>query len=64
MKRNSMKKYRDLRVKLYLRGVTLRQFALANQIPMRSVYGAARGERAGVKSLLILKKIEDFVSAA
>lgn len=64
MKRNSIKKYRDLRARLYRRGMTLRQFALKHALPPRSVYGAARGERAGVKSLLILKKIEEFVSAA
>lgn len=64
MSRKTNKKYRDLRIALYKRGMSIRQFAMANELPLRTVYGAARGERCGVKSVLILKKIADFIQAA
>lgn len=53
-------KYPNLRARLIERGTTLRRFAMENGLPVRSVYSAARGDRAGVKSVYILKKLEDF----
>lgn len=58
------KKYRNLRAALYRRGLSLRQFAITNNLPLRTVYGAASGQRAGVKSVAILKKITEVIQAA
>jgi transcriptional regulator with XRE-family HTH domain len=50
-------KYLSLRALLLQRGYTLRRFAKRFGFAQRTVYAAARGDRNGLKSARILKKI-------
>ncbi len=43
------------------RGTNPRRWALANCLPPSSVYGALRGERAGVESVKITKQLDEFL---
>lgn len=58
MRRDANKKYLDIRKSLLGLGYTIRSWALENGHPVTTVYGAARGERGGVKSTRILKQLE------
>lgn len=55
------KKYRELRATLIGRGKSLRLWAVENGYPISTVYDAARGTRAGVESVRIRRKLEEFV---
>jgi hypothetical protein len=64
MTEKANKNYRLMRSRLYLAGHSFRSFARQHGFPERSVYSAARGERAGVKSVRILRKLEEVLSDA
>jgi hypothetical protein len=57
MDRNA-RKYRELKATLISRGYTLRSWALAHGYKPTTVYGAASGVRAGIKSIRIRKQLE------
>lgn len=63
MHKNSNDKYRRLRVKLLNRGTNLRQWAALHGYPVTTVYDAARGARAGVKSVKIARELEEYAYA-
>lgn len=50
--------YRDLRARLIEKGTTLSGWAREYGYPLTTVYGAARGERSGVKATHIRKQLE------
>lgn len=50
--------YHDLRAALLRAGWTLRSWALAQGYAVQTVYGAAKGTRAGVKSTKIRTELE------
>ncbi len=54
--------YTRLRLQLIERGITLRQFAQANRLPLSSVYAAANGSRRGIKAAAIRRQIETYLS--
>jgi gp16 family phage-associated protein len=58
---NASKNYQRLRSKLIARGFTLRSWALKNGFPPNTVYGAARGQRSGVKATLIRNRLIKIV---
>lgn len=60
MSRNTSK-YRQLRSRLIRRGTNPRRWALANGVPVTTVYAALRGDRAGVKATAIRARIEEFL---
>ncbi len=55
--------YRRLRVRLLQRGTNLRQWAARRGYPVTTVYDAARGTRAGIKSVKIARELEEFAHA-
>lgn len=61
MSRN--KSYRNLRARLVRRGTNPRRWALANGLPVTTVYAALRGDRAGVKTTAIRAQIVLFVQS-
>lgn len=60
--RKSIKKYQAIRSALITRGMTLRKWALKNDYPVTTVYGAAKGERFGVAATEIRNKLHDFIT--
>jgi predicted transcriptional regulator len=54
--------YTRLRLQLIERGITLRQFAQVNGLPLSSVYAAANGSRCGIKAAAIRRKIENYLA--
>jgi predicted transcriptional regulator len=50
--------YETLRSALIERGTNLKRFAEENDIPITSVYYAAKGKRNGIKSVKIQKALE------
>jgi hypothetical protein len=50
--------YPALRARLIERGITLRGFALEHGYKIPTVYNAARKQRRGVKSVMILRQLE------
>ena len=55
--------YFDLRTALLRKGYSLRSWALANNLAVGSVYGAAKGHRNGKVSTQIRIALEEFASA-
>jgi hypothetical protein len=55
--------YIKIRNGLLNAGFTLRSWALEQSLPYTTVYGAARGERDGVKARRIRKKLQRFAEA-
>jgi hypothetical protein len=56
-------KYNRLRAGLIRRGHTIASWARLTGYRVSSVYDAAKGNRAGVKSVRIQKQLEDFINA-
>lgn len=52
--------YRELRARLIEKGNTLSSWARAHGYPLTTVYGAARGQRSGVKAIRIRKQLEQL----
>ena len=63
MARKSNLKYRQLRSKLIEKGITLQGWATQNGVPPTTVYGAATGERNGVKATKIRLQLEGIAYA-
>lgn len=61
--RETHEAYLDLRIRMIQRGFTLRSFAMSNGYPVPSVYMAARGLRAGIKSVKILNHLKQIAYA-
>lgn len=55
--------YRKLRAAVIRRGSNLRRWAIAEGVPVSTVYEAARGTRAGVEAIRIRTKLEEFAYA-
>lgn len=55
--------YKALRARLIEKGMTLRSFAAAHGLPYPTVYCAARGTRAGIKSVQIRRRLEEVANA-
>ncbi|HYE33526.1 MAG TPA: hypothetical protein VEH27_19045 [Methylomirabilota bacterium] len=55
-------KYQNLRAKLLKRGTNLSRWAASHGYPITTVYGAARGERAGIKATEIRLKLETLAN--
>ncbi len=63
MARKSNLKYRKLRSKLIEKGITLQGWAASKGLPQTTVYGAASGERNGIKSTAIRLQLEELAYA-
>ena len=61
MGRMANTKYTDLRAKLLRKHCSLRSWALDQNLPLGSVYHAAKGSRLGPKSLEIRQALEAFL---
>jgi hypothetical protein len=57
---STSKKYRALKASLISKGTNLKRWAEDNQYPLTTVYLAASGKRAGVKSITILEKLHRY----
>lgn len=55
--------YDQLRAALIRRGYSLRSWAATAGYPVTTVYGAARGERSGIKAVKIRTELEEFAYA-
>jgi hypothetical protein len=55
--------YHALRARLIERGTNLWRWAELRGYPYTTVVGAARGDRAGIKSVKILRELEEFTNA-
>jgi hypothetical protein len=62
MGRTANRKYTDLRAKLLRKQCSLRSWAIEHNLPVGSVYHAAKGSRLGPKSLKIRKALETFLN--
>jgi len=62
MSQKANKNYVVLRNSLLEQGFTLRSWALKHKLPVTTVYGAARGERHGIKAVRIRKQLEALAS--
>lgn len=58
---NTSKKYDALKASLIKKGTNLKRWAEKNNYPLTTVYLAASGKRAGVKSMAILEKLHTYV---
>ena len=56
------RKYTDLRAKLLRKHCSLHSWAMEHNLPIGSVYHAAKGSRLGPKSLQIRKALEAFLN--
>lgn len=56
-------KYRRLRSQLISKGTNLRRWAQENNFPITTVYGAARGQRAGIEAIKIKKLLEAYANS-
>ena len=54
--------YETLRAKLIHRGLTLRSFAIRKGYSVQTVYSAAKRKRHGVKSVQIIKELEELTA--
>jgi hypothetical protein len=54
--------YSNLRGKLLLKGTNIKRWAELNCLPVSTVYGAAKGERFGIKAANILKKLKAYAN--
>ena len=61
MGRMANTKYTDLLAKLLRKHCSLRSWALDHNLPLGSVYHAAKGSRLGPKSLQIRQALEAFL---
>ena len=62
MSKNANKKYQRLKEGLIQRGTNVVRWAAANGYPVTTVYGAARGLRAGIKAVKIRRALEAFLN--
>jgi hypothetical protein len=58
----AIKKYQAIRSALIAKGTNLKRWAEDNEYPVTTVYGAAKGERSGIVSTKIRKRLHDFVT--
>lgn len=58
MSRKANKKYIEIRKGLISQGTNLRKWALTHGHPVSTVYSAARGERAGIEAMKIVRELE------
>lgn len=61
MKANASSNYRKTRAALVRRGFTIRSWARAHSFPVTTVYGALRGERAGIKAVAVQQQLQAFL---
>ena len=60
MSNKAKRNYTRLRARLIAQGTNLKRFAELRGYPMTTVYGAARGDRAGVEAVRILRELQEF----
>lgn len=60
-RRTQVEFYRKTRAALIRRGFTFRSWAQAQGVPYTTIIGAARRERAGVKAIAALQRLQDFL---
>lgn len=62
-KKATQNEYHELKGQMISRGTNIARWARKHSYPLTTVYLAASGQRAGIKSTKIRRELEKFVNA-